>query len=190
MGHLYEAFIKWLEKYGLQAYYATLVLFYFFIVWIPLHKGEWLLVWGFLLAFLPFVLPILSSIIFYHVWLDYKRQKTYWETEHTVLEIRLPEEITQSPYAAELFFRVLYQTGEIDTPIDEKWRGRTRPWFSLEIVSTEGVVKFYIWTRTRYKDVVKSQMYAHYPTVQVAEVDDYTLKFPLDLDAMDLWGVE
>jgi hypothetical protein len=190
MGHIHESIQKTLEKYGLQPYYVALILIYFFIVWIPTHFSEWVVVWGFLLAFLPFVLPILSGIVFYHVWLDYKRQKSYWETEHTVLEIRLPEEITQSPYAAELFFRVLYQTGEIDTPIDDKWKGRTKPWFSLEIVSTEGVVRFYVWTRTRYKDIVKSQMYAHYPTVQVAEVDDYTLKFPLDLDKMDVWGVE
>jgi hypothetical protein len=165
------------------------VLAYFFIVWVPYHWSEWVVVWGFLLAFAPFVLPILSLIILSHVWLDYKRQQEYWSTEHTVLEVRLPEEITQSPYAAELFFRVLYQTGEVDTEL-HKWRGKTSPWFSLEIVSTEGVVKFYIWTRSRYTEIIKSQMYAHYPTVQVVEVPDYTLKFPLNLEKMDLWGVE
>jgi hypothetical protein len=189
VGHFYEGFRKSLAKYGFEAYYVTLVLAYFFFVCIPLHLTVAGVVGSFLIAFAPFVLPVLLAMIFMAMWLDYKRQQDYWSTEHTVLEIRLPEEITQSPFAAELFFRVLYQTGEVDTPV-HKWRGKTSPWFSLEIVSTEGVVKFFVWTRSRYKEVIKSQMYAHYPTVQVAEVPDYTLNFPLDLERMDLWGVE
>ncbi|HEV8667024.1 MAG TPA: hypothetical protein VN665_04255 [Candidatus Paceibacterota bacterium] len=185
----YEGFRKWLAKYGLESYYVVLVLSYFLIVWVPEHLGVAVVIGSFLMAFAPFVLPVLLAIIFAAMWLDYKRQQDYWSTDHTVLEIRLPEEITQSPYAAELFFRVLYQTGEVDTEL-HKWRGKTSPWFSLEIVSTEGVVRFYIWTRSRYKEIIKSQMYAHYPTVQVAEVPDYTLNFPLDLEKMDVWGVE
>jgi len=187
-GKFYDGFTKSLAKYGLQVYYVVLVLAYFFIVWIPEHFTEAAVMWGFLLAFMPFVLPVFAIIIFRMMWLDYKRQQEYWSTDHTLLEIRLPEEITQSPYAAELFFRVLYQTGEEDT-ILHVYRGKTSPWFSLEIVSDEGVVKFYVWTRTRYKDIIKSQMYAHYPTVQIAEVPDYTLQMPLDLDKMDLTGI-
>ena len=148
VGKFYEGFTKSLAKYGLQVYYVVLVLAYFFIVWIPNHYAEWGVVWGFLLAFAPFVLPIFTVIILRIIWLDYKRQQDFWTTDHTVLEIRLPEEITQNPFAAELFMRVLYQTGEEET-ILHVYRGKTSPWFSLEIASTEGVVKFYIWTRTR-----------------------------------------
>jgi len=190
MGDFYrDKFRAALFKYGLETYYVILIEAYFLIVWIPGNIAEAKLMGTFLIAFVPFVLPVLLCILFMRMWLDYKRQQDYWSTEHTVLEIRLPEEITQSPYAAELFFRVLYQTGEVDTEL-HKWRGKTKAWFSLEIVSTEGVVKFYVWTRTRYKEIVKAQMYAHYPTIQVAEVEDYTLAFPFDLDKMDLWGTE
>lgn len=178
-----------LQKYGLDVPYVAFILLYFLIVWVPMHLGEWFLIWGFLLACAPFVLPVLLGILAYHGWLEYKQQQDYWSNEHTVLEIRLPEEITQSPYAAELFFRVLYQTGEVDTEL-HALRGKTKPWFSLEIVSTEGAVRFYVWTRSRYKEIIKSQLYAHYPTVQVVEVPDYTLAMPLDLDTMDIWGVE
>lgn len=187
-GAFYEGFTKKLALYGLQVYYVLLVLAYFFIVWIPVHVAVASVIGAFLLAFAPFVLPVFAIIIFRIIWLDYKRQEDYWSTDHTVLEIRLPEEITQSPYAAELFFRVLYQTGEEDT-ILHVYKGKTSPWFSLEMVSTEGVVKFYVWTRTRYKDIIKSQMYAHYPTVQVAEVPDYTLAMPFNLDKMDVIGI-
>ncbi len=190
MGKFYkETFRKNLQKHGLDVPYVALVLLYFLLVWIPFHLTEWFLVWGFLLACAPFVLPILLGILFYNGWLEYKRQEDYWSTEYTTLEIRLPEEITQSPYAAELFFRVLYQTGEVDTEL-HTLRGVTHPWFSLEIASTEGAVRFYVWTRSRYKEIIKSQLYAHYPTVQVVEVPDYTLAFPFDLNKMDIWGVE
>ena len=161
---------------------------FFFLVWMPTHWSEWTVVAGFLLAFLPFVLPVLLCIMFYIGWLEYKRQQDYWSTEYTVLEIRLPEEITQGPQAAELFLRVLYQSGEVDTPV-HGLRGKTKPWFSLELVSTEGTVRFYVWTRSRYAGLVKAQLYAHYPTVQVAEVPDYTLGMPFDLEKMDIWGI-
>jgi len=190
MGEFYEKkFRATLQKYGLDLPFVALVLLYFSIVWVPFHLGEWVLIWGFLLACAPFVLPVLFLLLLRNGWLEYKQQQVYWSTEHTVLEIRLPEEITQSPYAAELFFRVLYQTGEVDTEL-HRYRGITKPWFSLEIASTEGAVRFYVWTRSRYKEIIKSQLYAHYPTVQVVEVPDYTLNFPLDLDRMDVWGVE
>lgn len=189
MGAFYKGFRSRLGKYGLEAYYVTLVLLYFCLVWIPFHFDEWTVTAGFLLAFLPFVLPVLLGVMLYIGWLEYKRQEDYWSTEHTVLEVRLPEEVTQSPRAAELFLRVLYQSGEVDTPV-HTFRGKTRAWFSLEIASTEGVVRFYVWTRSRYKDIVKAQLYAHYPTVQVVEVPDYTLALPLDLETMDIWGVE
>ncbi len=189
MGEFYSKLRKNLQKYGLDLPYVALILLYFLLWWLPTHGTMALLIGGFLLACAPFVLPVLFGILAYHAWLEYKQQEDYWSTEYTTLEIRLPEEITQSPYAAELFFRVLYQTGEVDTEL-HALRGKTSPWFSLEIASTEGAVRFYVWTRSRYKDIVKAQLYAHYPTVQVVEVPDYTLAFPLDLEKMDLWGIE
>jgi hypothetical protein len=190
VGGFYSTLRKKLQSYGLDTPYVVLIMLYFLLVWAPTHNEVALGVWAFLVAFAPFVLPALLFMVFWSFWLEYIRQYDYWSTSHTVLEIRLPEEITQSPYAAELFFRVLYQTGEEDTEVNSYYKGNTKPWFSCEIVSTEGVVKFYVWTRSRYKEIIKSQLYAHYPTVQVVEVPDYTLNMPFDLNKMDLWGIE
>jgi hypothetical protein len=189
LGEFYKKFKTVLSQYALDIPYIALVLVYFFIVWVPLHLDVWVIIWGFILASLPFVLPILFCIITIQLWFEYKRQVEYWSTEHVVLEIRLPEEITQGPYAAELFLRALYQTGEVDTPAHELM-GKTRPWFSLEIVSTEGVVRFYIWTRAKFKELVKAQLYAHYPSLQIVEVPDYTLSVPWESEQYDLWGIE
>ncbi len=188
-GKFYKTFRKNLATYAFDIPYITLVLAYFVIVWIPRHVEEWLVIWGFILAFLPFVLPILFAIVSVAMWFEFRRQQQYWNTEHVVLEIRLSEEITQGPYAAELFLRTLYDTGEVDTDA-HRWLGNTSPWFSIEIVSTEGVVRFYVWTRRKFVERIKAQIYAHYPTLQVVEVPDYTLKVPWDPEKYDLWGIE
>jgi hypothetical protein len=189
MGAVYTNFRKKLGTYGLETYYVTLIVLGFLLWWVPSNWGEAGVMGIFLAAMVPFALPVLLGVIYNAGRLEAAQQEDYWDTEHTILEIRLPEEITQSPRAMELVLRVMYQTGEVDTVLHHI-RGKTRPWFSLEIVSTEGQVRFYMWTRSRYKEIVKAQIYAHYPTVQVVEVPDYTLNFPWDPETKDLWGVE
>ncbi|MDE2213189.1 MAG: hypothetical protein KGJ34_01500 [Patescibacteria group bacterium] len=176
-------------KTGLEAYFVLLVWAFFFFLWLPGHLQAQVEIFNIFMAIIPFVLPFLIGIVAYHLWYEYQWARRYGETEHCVLEIKLPEEITQTPYAAELMLRGIYQTGETDTPLHE-FLGATKPWFSLEIVSTEGRVHFYMWMRRRYKALVEAQIYAHYPTVQVVEVPDYTLSIPYDPAVVDVWAVE
>ncbi len=178
------------NKYALTWYLVHGFALFFFVVWIPSHPELARATLAMLISVLPLLLPFFLWSLWWHTWTEYVRLDKYHNTEHSLLEIRIPEEISQTPYAMELVLRALYQTGEVDTPIETLWKGNTRPWFSLEIVSHEGNVRFYVWTRTRYKDLVESQFYAHYPSVQVYEVPDYTLKIPFDLDKYDFWGVE
>jgi hypothetical protein len=150
---------------------------------------------AFFLALLPLVLPVFLYKEWWHVWMEYIHEDKYWNGyEYTLLEVRLPEEITQSPYAMELVIRSMYDVGGIDTPIDEFWKGNMKPWYSLEIISTEGQVRFYIWGRKGFKNFIESQIYAHYPSVQVYEVEDYTLKVPFNAydpnGEYDIWGIE
>lgn len=146
---------------------------------------------GFFFALLPFVLPFLLWNLLKYSWFMYIREdKHFNRREYVVLEIQLPEEVTQSPYAMELVIRSMYQTGEIDTPRDWYVKGQTKPWFSLEIASNEGQVRFYVWVWKHYKNFIESQFYAHYPGIQIHEVPDYTLALPLDLEKMDIWGIE
>ncbi len=189
MGKFYKKFRFYLNLYALEGPYIGLIFLYFIIVWVPFHWDVWLLIWGFLVASFPFVLPLLLGVIFLKAYLEYKRNRYYFAQEYCVLEVKLSEDITQGPYAMELVLRALYDTGEVDTPAHE-WRGNTKPWFSLELVSTEGAVRFYLWMRVKFKERIKAQLYAHYPTVQVVEVSDYTLEVPWDSGEYDLWGIE
>lgn len=187
---LYRSFRDWLGRYGVELYYLLLVLAFFFFVWLPQNPVETGFIASFFFAIMPFMLAPLLAKLWWITWLEYKHEQDYWDTDYCLVEIRLPEEVTKTPFAAELFMRSLYDVGEVDSKFDIWLRGKSKPWYSLEIVSTEGVVRFYIWMRRRYKNLIESQLYAHYPNVQVMEVPDYTLKVPYDPAVVDIWGIE
>ncbi len=187
---IYRAFRTWLNKYGAELSYLFLTIGFLLFVWLPGNPAEAVLISSFFFALMPFVLAVLLWKMWWNTWLEYRSQENYWSTDYCLVEIRLPEDVTKTPFAAELVIRSLYDVGEVDTQFDIWLKGKSKPWYSLEIVSTEGVVRFYIWMRRKYKTLIESQLYAHYPNVQVVEVPDYTLKVPFDPAIIDLWGIE
>ena len=82
----------------------------------------------------------------------------------------------------------LYQTSGEGNWYDKFVKGGMRAWFSLEMVSIEGQVHFFIWSRKELKKIIETQLYSQYPDVEVAEVEDYTKGITLDQSKMDLWG--
>src|SRR5690348_14153828 len=48
---------------------------------------------------------------------------------------------------------------------------------SLEMVSTDQFLKFYIVTQAEVIRLVESQVYAHYPDAEIEQVDDYLYEF-------------
>lgn len=122
----------------------------------------------------PIWLPILLIIIGWKLWVRYIRSLFWSKQKRILLEIKLPKEITKSPIAMELFLTALHQTGREGTWYAKFWEGKTRPWFSLEMVSIEGVVRFFIWTEASFKNIIEAQLYAQYSTVEIYEVPDYT----------------
>ena len=132
--------------------------------------------------------PILLGYFFWRMWLKYVRYKFLMKQEYVLLEFRLPKEITKSPIAMEVFINALYQTSGEANWFDVYIKGGMRAWFSLELVSIEGQVKFFIWTRNTLKKIIETQLYSQYPDVEIAEVDDYAKGFVFDPSKMDLWG--
>lgn len=170
-------------------YFVGAVFLYFFFAWIPLHAQATTVWFPLFAALIPFALPALLYVLVYEAYYEYMREKQYYVREYCLLEIKLPDDIPQTPYAMELVLRAIYQTGEVDTGLQE-FMGATKAWFSLEIVSTEGRVRFYMWGRRNYKELMENQIYAHYPTVQVVEIEDYTLQVPFDPGENNIWGTE
>lgn len=150
------------------------------------------LVVSYIIRFLPLWLPILLASFFLDLWLKYIRTKFINKEGSVLLEIKLPREITKSPVAMELVFTALFQTGGLNF-IDGFISGKSRPWFSFEIVSLEGQVKFFIWTRPKMRKIIETQIYAQYPGVEIHEAEDYTqyVHHPGELkpgDTAPFWG--
>jgi len=64
----------------------------------------------------------------------------------------------------------------IGTLTDVYLEGAVRDVFSLEIVSLGGEVKFFIWSFPKWKSIIESRIYTHYPGAEVVEVEDYAVK--------------
>jgi hypothetical protein len=130
------------------------------------------------LAFLiPVAIPIFLAYLLFHVYIDYNRVKYYNSLEWTLLEINPSPENVKSPAAMELFLLSLYQTSGESTWIDRWVKGKVRTWFTLEIVSLEGRIHFYLQCETKMRKYIESQIYAQYPGSGIQEVSDYATKF-------------
>ncbi len=122
----------------------------------------------------PLWVPALFVIVWFEVWLHYKEHEWIQKQGSVLLEIRLPQELPKSPQAMELFINTLYDVfpGNL---IKVYLEGAQRQWFSLELVSIDGTVHFYIWALKARKSRIENQLYAQFPNIEVHEVPDYTL---------------
>ena len=128
-------------------------------------------------------------MIFWPLWVRYIRSKNFLSLKYTVLEIKLPKDTFKSPAAMEVFLQSLHNTADGST-FAQYWKGETRPWYSLELVSIEGRVKFYIWTEDRRKAGLMSALYSQFPGVEVHENGDYTKSVHFDPETMKIWAAE
>lgn len=135
-------------------------------------------------------LPAILLLLAWNMWITYKRTQFFAKQTYVLLEIRLPKEIFKSPLSMELFFNSLYQTGGETTWIDKWWKGQTRPWFSLELVSIDGSIHFFIWTRAGFKNLIESTLYSQFPGIEIFEVPDYTLPVSYDPETVGMWATE
>lgn len=133
--------------------------------------------------------PILATLA-WNLWLSYIQTVFLRGMKWKVLEIKPPKDVFKSPLAMELVLNSLYQTGGTGNWYDKYWKGNLRQYFSLEIVSTEGSIKFFIRTPDKFRKLIESQVYAQYPQAEVREVEDYAVKMP-DFEKggpITLWG--
>ncbi|HEY0980117.1 MAG TPA: hypothetical protein VGE18_01765 [Candidatus Paceibacterota bacterium] len=129
------------------------------------------------LIVLIILLPILVTLA-WNLWLSYLQTIFLGKIKWVLLEVKPPKEVFKSPLAMELVLNSLYQTGGVGNWYQKYWQGNVRNYFSLEIVSTEGALHFYIRTSEKFKKLIESQIYAQYPQAEVMEVEDYTNRIP------------
>jgi len=118
-------------------------------------------------------LPAIAIFFTWKFWLYYTRLRHIENIDWVLLEIKLPREITKSPAAMEMILNAMHQTRDGSAKV-KYWEGFQRIWFSLEIVSINGQIHFYIYTQKGFKGLVEHQIYAQYPGIEIEEVEDYT----------------
>ncbi len=163
---MFEPYIQFFHNSSVQL--TLKFLYYTSFVWVP--------------GILVFILS--------ELWIAYKRAKFFTAQSYLLLEIKVPRDMFKSPRAMELFLNNLYQTGGEATWYDKYWKGQVRPSFSLEIVSIDGGVHFFIWSRKGYRNLLESNLYSQFPGIEVYEVSDYTLPVSYDPATVGLWGTE
>jgi hypothetical protein len=129
--------------------------------------------------FLPYLLPFFLAGIAWKSWLKYIRTEHIRNLKWTLLQIRIPQDVFKSPAAMEIFLgNALYQSGGVGTWYQKYWLGNVPAWFSLEIVSIEGRLFFFIYTQEKFRPIIEAQLYAQFPQAEVVESDDYTDMIP------------
>lgn len=180
-----------LDSFGIDTVYVYPPLF-FLVWWGAFHfmLDEALLAIRVFFGLSVVWLPVILLYVFWDQWIKYVWSLFLTSQEYTLLEIRIPKEITKSPLAMELFLVSLYHPSGETTFIDRWWLGKLRATFSLEIASFGGDIHFYIRTRTSIKHMIESRFYAQYPEIELHEVDDYTKRVRYDPKTMGFWGIE
>ena len=140
-----------------------------------------------ILGILPFAGTVLLGYIAFKVWVHYVQQDFISGIEFILLEVIPPRDVERSPLAMELFITNALYHWSMKGGKEEYWQGAVWFWFSLEIVSIEGQVHFYIRAPSRMRGLIETQMYAQYPQSQVKVVEDYTLAVP-EISAKSPWN--
>jgi len=136
--------------------------------------------------------PAILALALFKLWMYYIHARFIKEIEWITLEIKLPREILKSPQAMEVVLNGLHLTKNPNA-FEKYWKGLVgNPWMSLEMVGIEGEIHFFVRCWKFHRNLVEAQFYAHYPDVEIIEVDDYS-NFSLSDDftkEWNAWGTE
>ena len=123
---------------------------------------------------------IVVPVIFYLAWKNFKKAEFVENIEHVILSIKIPKNNEKGPIAAEMMFASLHG---ILQPVSQSKGGTTvQEHISMELVASVNSIEFFAWTPKHLKDFVEGQIYAQYPTAEIAVVEDYSLNLDIDDD--------
>ncbi len=149
-------------------------------------------IWQAISVFWFIVLPVAFYYLFKLLWMDFAQEKFAKSIKWTMLEIIPPRDIEKSPKPMESIYAGLTGIMRGFNAFEEFVEGMFILKFSLEIVSNEGSVHFYIRTPKDFKNLVEAHIYAQYPEAEIMEVPDYVDEVPkvIPNKNWDLWGCD
>ncbi len=134
-------------------------------------------------------MPIFVLLLWLDIWVKYKQREWIQAQGSVLLEIRIPREMTKSPAAMEVVLSGIYEP-VVGSLLDTFLKGKVRPWFSLEIASIDGNVKFFIWSLPNWKRNIEARLYAQFPNIEIHEVADYTSGAHFDPNTMSMASIQ
>ena len=109
-----------------------------------------------------------------------------------LVEIKMPAEVDRPFKAMEQVYAGLWIL--YDPPdFYEKWiEGKYQVSMSIEIVSIEGNIHFYLRFPEKSRNLIESSIYSQYPEVEITEAEDYTQNVPKNIPnkKWDMWGTD
>ncbi|MEK7066562.1 MAG: hypothetical protein AAB965_03285 [Patescibacteria group bacterium] len=140
---------------------------------------------------LPFWIAVATALFFWHFWKRYIKAFFIAKISWIVLEIKLPKEMFKSPKAMEIVLGALYQTTSINF-YEENYLGKVRGWASLELVSINGTLHFFMRIPKGLRITVEAHIYSQYPSAEIHEVQDYVGMAPYEMhdSNLEMFGME
>lgn len=142
-------------------------------------------------------LLLFVGVEFHAVWLQTRRLKYVLQRGGRVLlEIRVPREVRKSPKAMEQVFANIHALRNAPANWHEKYAdGEVTLWYSMEVVSHGGDVRFYVQVPAVRRNLVEAFFYSQYVDIEITEVPDYIHRFPKTYDELaakkyELFGSE
>jgi hypothetical protein len=117
---------------------------------------------------------IFALILAFFAWQNKRKASWVLKQESLVLEIKIPKTNDKDPTAAEMMFATLH--GILKPKGQLSKEGSLQEHISFELVADQQSIRFYVWTPKHLKDFVEGQIYAQYPTAEIAVCDDYSQK--------------
>ena len=124
------------------------------------------------------------------LWIWWRKELFGNQQRSILLEIKMPEDAPRPFKAMEDVFVGMWQMHDPANPREAWLEGKFQLSFSLEIISTEGNIHFYIRIPEGAQKLVESAIYSHYPAAELEVVEDYTKFIPQDIPnkEWDVWG--
>ena len=124
-------------------------------------------------------IPVASFFIGKKLWLEMLEKEALLKMEWIMLEIKVPKDVHKTPQAMEIIFSGLEQGTPEDDTFKKWWKGEhIAAYSSLELVSIEGNVYFFIRTQKKHRSTLEALIYSQYPGAEISSVDDYTRYVP------------
>ncbi len=138
------------------------------------------------------ILPISLYFIFKILWMDFVNDNFWGNIEWSMLEIIPPNDIEETPQAMEMIYAGMMGSMKGINAIELYVKGEERMYYSLEMVSDEGKIHFYIRTPKNFVPLIEANFHSQYPQVEVRIVPDYVDDIPkiIPNKEWDLWGTD